>query len=69
MLSCFVFPFHWKIRGADMRRGDVGEKRVRLEHPAAMSLPDRIKWDGTQSAHLRGGGNGPSLFGVTQKDT
>lgn len=76
MLSCFVFLFQWKIRCADMKRGDGGEQRVRLEHPAVMSLPDRIKLDGTQSAHLceglreRGmGADGPSLFGVTQKDT
>lgn len=67
MLSCFVFPLHWKIRCADMRRGDGGEQHVRWEHPAAMLLPDRIRLNGTQST--RRGWGGLSLFGVTQKDT
>lgn len=50
-------------------KGETGEERVRLEHPAAVSLPDRRKLDGTRSAHLPGELNQPSLFGVTQKDT
>lgn len=62
-------PSQWKMRFADTKKGgDGGEHRVRLEHPAAMSLLDRRKQDGAHSARLLGK-SGPCSFGVTHKDT